>query len=390
MYIFKTKKIISLVILVIFSVVIILSSASCDINSGNTSKKGGGGVISLLDSLDVGDIPTFPGSRLDVDLYRDIESVLGKLPELPTSFSGNIFFTYTTRSTPEGVMAYYIEQMKSLGWEFMQTSDYGSQGSFTTWQKKANTGKYVTCGIFAGNYENNNKTVTLILSGINIDEAETGPQDSGNGQTEEEAVKPEGTVYFENPTPPAGQGLLNTMPISMGIDEWKRWLQEGTSEKGTNKVNLVNDPKFFKVAEFQRSSDPDDGGAAGIYQETDIAVSQFKSLFVWLVGKIDDENGGNIANINPEWFPEGALQVRIKYLDDSGAEKEWYHGFYYSKVANPDSLHFSQINNGERFWYTGPDMMAFENKPAVIKEVRVYGFGWDFSSSVAEINLTGQ
>jgi len=34
--------------------------------------------------------------------------------------------------------------------------------------------------------------------------------------------------------------------------------------------------------------------------------------------------------------------------------------------------------------------MTFENKPSVIKEVRVYGFGWDFSSSLAEINLMGQ
>jgi hypothetical protein len=42
------------------------------------------------------------------------------------------------------------------------------------------------------------------------------------------------------------------------------------------------------------------------------------------------------------------------------------------------------------FWYIGPDMMVFENKPATIKEVRVCGFGWDFSSSIAEIDLIGQ
>ena len=155
-------------------------------------------------------------------------------------------------------------------------------------------------------------------------------------------------------------------------------------------VSLVSDPQFYKVVKFQRSSEPDDGGAAGIFQETDIAVSHFKSLYVWLVGRIDEENGGNIANIYPEWFPEGAIQVRIKYLDDSGVDNEWYHGFYYSDVVNPDSLHFSKINNGDYFWYTGLDMMVFESKPKAIKEVRVYGFGWDFSSSIAEIDLIGQ
>jgi hypothetical protein len=389
MYIFKTKKIISLVILIIFSIVIVLLSTSCNINSDNSAKKEIKGVISLLDSLGVGDIPMFPGSKLDVDLYRSIESVLGKLPELPELFSGSGFVTYVTKSSPEDVRAYYSEQMKSLGWELTKTYEYGSQGSFTTWQKMANTGKYVTCGIFTGNYENNNKMVTLILTGVIIPETETNLHDSSSTQ-KEEAVKPEGTVYFENLTPPAGQGLLSTKSISMGIEEWKTWLQEGTAEKGTNKVSLVSDPQFYKVVKFQRSSDPDDGGAAGIFQETDIAVSHFKSLYVWLVGRIDEENGGNIANIYPEWFPEGAVQVRIKYLDNSDAEKEWYHGFYYSDVGNPDSLHFSKINKGDYFWYISPDMMVFENKPSIIKEVKVYGFGWDFSGSAAEINLIGQ
>ena len=389
MCIFKTKRIISLVILIIFSIVIVLSSASCNINSDNSAKKDSKGVISLLDSLDVGDVPDFPGSKLDVDLYRSIKSVLGKLPELPEPFSSTNFFTHVTKSPPEDVRAYYSEQMKSLGWELNQTYEYGSQGSFTAWQKMANTGKFVTCGIFAGNYENNNKIVTLILTGVIIPETGANLQDSSSTQ-KEEAVKPEGTVYFENPTYPAGQGLLTTKSISMGIDEWDKWLQEGIAEKGTNKVSLVSDPQFSKVVKFQRSSDPDDGGGAGIYQETNIAVSQFKSLFVWLIGKIDDENGGNIANTYPEWFPEGAVQVRIKYLDDSGAEKEWYHGFYYSHVVNPDSLHFSKINNGDYFWYIGPDMMVFENKPSIVKEVKVYGFGWDFSGSIAEINLIGQ
>ena len=387
MCIFKTKKIISLVILIIFSIVIILSSASCNINSDNSAKKESSGVISLFDSLDVGDVPSFPRSRLDMDLYRNLDSVLGELPELPELFSDSGFFTYVTKSSPEDVRSYYTEQMKSLGWEFIQTYNYGDQGSFTTWQKMANTGKYVTYGIFAGNYLKNDKTVTLILNGFIIPENETSMDDSSSNQKEE--TEPEGIVYFDNPTPPAGQGLLLTKSISMGIEDWKTWLQKGSSKKETNEVRLVDDSQFSKVVRFQRSSDSDDGGAAGIFQETYIEVSQFKSLYVWLVGKIDDENGGNIANAYPEWFPEGAIQVRIKYLDVSGKEKEWYHGFYYSKIGNPDSLHFSKINKGNYFWYISPDIMTFEDKPSAIKEVKIYGFGWDFSGSVAEVNLIG-
>ena len=389
MYITNRNKIVSFIIFIFFITAIVLPSISCNISSGSSSGNKSSGVISLFDSLEIGDVPSFPGSRLDVDLYRNLDSVLGELPELPELFSGSGFFTYVTKKSPEDVRAYYTEQMKSLGWEFINTYDYGDQGSFTTWQKMANTGKYVTYGVFAGDYLKNGKTVTLILNGFIIPENKTDMDDSISNQ-KEEVVEPEGTVYFENTAPPAGQGLLLSKSISMGIEQWETWLQEGSSEKGTNEVSLVDDSQFYKVVQFQRSSDPDDGGAAGIYQETDISVSQFKSLYVWLVGKIDNENGGNIANTSPKWFPEGAIQVKIKYLDIAGTEKQWYHGFYYSHIKNPDSLHFNKINKGDYFWYISPDLMTFEHKPSVIKEVRVYGFGWDFSGSLADINLIGR
>src|SRR4030065_1893201 len=222
----NTKKIITLVILIILSIFIVLSSTSCNINSDNNAQKEIKGVISLLDSLEVGDVLSFPNSRLDVDLYRNLDSVLGELPELPELFSDSGFSTYITKSSPEDVRAYYTEQMKSLGWEFVNTYDYGDQGSFTTWQKLAHTGKYITYGIFAGNYLKNDKTVTLILNGFIIPENDTDMDDSSSNQEEE--IKPEGTIYFENPTPPAAQGLLLTKSISIGTAEWKTWLQEGS------------------------------------------------------------------------------------------------------------------------------------------------------------------
>lgn len=382
------NKIVSFIILIFFITAIVLSSVSCNISSGSSSGNKNSGVISLFESLDIGDVPSFPRSSLDVDLYRSIDNVLGELPELPEPFSDSVFSTYITKKTPEDVTAFYIEKMKELGWEFTQTYDYGDQGSFTTWQKKANTGKYVTYGIYVGNYIKDGKIVTLILNGFVIPEDETNFDESSNSQ--EEAVEPEGIVYFENPTTPAGQGLLPTKSISMGIEDWRTWLQEGSNEKGTNEVSLVDNSQFGDVIRFQRSSDPDDGGAAGIYLETDISVLQFKSLYVWLVGKIANENGGNIAGTSPDWFPEGAMQVRIKYLDTTGAEQQWYHGFYYSNIKNPDSLHFTKVNKRDYFWYIGPDMIGFKNRPEVIKEVRVYGFGWDFSSNLVDINLIGQ
>ncbi len=72
------------------------------------------------------------------------------------------------------------------------------------------------------------------------------------------------------------------------------------------------------------------------------------------------------------------------------SENQWYHGFYYSRIQDADSLHFSKVEKGKFFWYISPDLMTFENKPKVIKEIRAYGFGWDFVGILAEINLIGQ
>ncbi len=84
-------------------------------------------------------------------------------------------------------------------------------------------------------------------------------------------------VHFENPLPLEGQGLLSIAPVSSGLDEWEVWLQEGSIVKGTNEVKLIDDSMFIKVARFQRSSHPDDGGSAGLFYKIDIDAEQFSS-----------------------------------------------------------------------------------------------------------------
>lgn len=382
------KRIFKSSILIFILATLFLTSVSCSGNSDSVNQETNAGVISLLDSLGVGDVPKFPGSDLEVDIYRNLEQVMKELPEFPGMFKNSIFFSYITRKTPEDVGLFYKDKMKELEWEFLEEYDYGDRGNFYTWQKMANTGVYITYGVYAGNYNYNNRTSTLILSGFIIPEDKSAGDES-DADLENKNIVSEGTVYLENPLPPSGQGLIPVKSISMGIDQWELWLQEGSKTKGSNEVSLAEDPVFLKSVMFKRSSEPDDGGAAGIYYKTNIDVRSFDSLLLWLVGKIEGENGGNIANTNPQWFPEGALQVKIKYADEEGKEFEWYHGFYYSGVSSPDVAHFSRVSKGSYFWYIGPDMTEFENKPAAIKEIWVYGFGWDFTSFLAEIDIIG-
>ncbi|MEI7616934.1 MAG: hypothetical protein WCJ54_09525, partial [Actinomycetota bacterium] len=150
-----------------------------------------------------------------------------------------------------------------------------------------------------------------------------------------------------------------------------------------------DDSVFGKVVEFYRTSDPNDGGAAGIYQKTNIDTGKFTSVRVWLVGKILKENGGNIASVNPSNFPEGAVNVRIKYLTKNNDKKEWYHSFFYSNIIYYDKLHYSLVTKDEQFWYVSPNLLTLEEKPVKITEIWVYGFGWDFTGQLAEINIIG-
>ncbi len=141
--------------------------------------------------------------------------------------------------------------------------------------------------------------------------------------------------------------------------------------------------------EFKRTNGDGDGGGAGIVQELELDVSGYPHLYVWLVGKVLHEEGGNLAGRDPRWFPEGAVQVRIKYLTADGQEREWYHGFYSKDVSGADTEHFTQVPLGEWFTYVSPDLKVLPEPPARILEFKVYGFGWNFQGQVAQADLIG-
>ncbi len=171
MFIFKAKKIIPLSSALVLAVMFLVLSVSC--RSDTDHQDANVGVISLFDSLGVKDVPSFPGSKLDKEMYRNMDTVLQELPDLPEMFADSIFFPYITKKTQEEVSLYYYEKMEQLSWDFVEEYDYGAKGIFMTWQKMTNTGIYITYGIFAGNYIHENKTSTLILRGFIIPEDES-------------------------------------------------------------------------------------------------------------------------------------------------------------------------------------------------------------------------
>ncbi len=184
--------------------------------------------------------------------------------------------------------------------------------------------------------------------------------------------------------PPSGEGLLPS------LEAWTPWSQPGSHVAGRNRVSWVNDPLYERVAQLERAKGDNDGGGAGLTFQADLNVTPYAHLYIHVLGKILAERGGNIANVDPRWFPEGALQVRMRYQATDGKTYEWFHGFYNTTRGAPDGQHFTQEPKGEWFSWNSPDLMGLPHKPTRVLWVRVYGFGWEFKSQVASVELIGQ
>jgi len=343
------------------------------------------GVISLLDSYGVGDVESYPGAEYD----RALNDMLGEYRNqlnIPGEFINVLFTVYTTGDKPAEVISFYNSKMEELQWQ-KYSDETSTEGGCLVWKKASNRGTDISYIVITGQINYNNKDAFVILTGLIIpgygEEDENYP-----GTTEEGSEIGPGQVFFENPQPPEGQGLLPTDSLSMGISQWQQWLQAGSKVAGENKVSAADDPMFIKIVEFSRKADGRDGGAAGIYQALDIDTKAFSKINIWLVGKIKREEGGSLAGIN-EGFPEGAVQVRLKYTAADGSQKEWYHGFFYSNIIYYDKLHFSLVTKDKWFWYISPDLLELKDKPLKIDEIRIYGFGWQFNSQVADVNIIG-
>ena len=318
------------------------------------------------------EVPSYPKAEREAELEAEWQKLGARFGPMAAQMKGEVR-VFTTPDPPAKVVKFYETEMPKRGWgkKLALTTE---EGGLLAWEKGGLMATFIIGG---------EKKRTYIIIGCGPKpEAELPP-------LKLTPAKVPALASGEAAQPPAGEELLPTSPLSEGIEGWERWLQPGARIPGHNEVNLVDDPTYGKVVEFVRTCKDHDGGAAGIFQKLDLDVSGYPHLYVWLVGKVIQEEGGNLANRNPKWFPEGAVQVRIKYLTAEGQEKEWYHGFYSKPVEGADAEHFTRVPLDEWFTYLSPDLMALPEPPARILEFKVYGFGWRFRGQVAKVSFIG-
>jgi hypothetical protein len=201
---------------------------------------------------------------------------------------------------------------------------------------------------------------------------------SGKGPTE---TTRGGGVPLPQPYdyPPA-DGILKNGSFERGLSGWQVYDQKPTRSPGNNTVDVTNwAERGGKVLHVARSSDRD-GGGCGVFQRPNYDCSHDTHLWVTYQAYVNFEQGGNIAGKNPNQFPESGAQARVKYLDASGAEHEWYDGVFITPTTGADTARFLQARDNEWTHRVGQDLMTLNPKPVKIVEVRFYGFGWGFDS----------
>jgi len=179
--------------------------------------------------------------------------------------------------------------------------------------------------------------------------------------------------------------LVKNGDFSNGLSGWTTRTQPGSKVAGDNSVALKG--SGAKYVELKRENGGNDGGGAYASQDINKDVTGYTSIVVKVAANVIAENGGNIANTNQQFFPEGACQVRVFYTAADGSAKEWYHGFYSETVAGADADHFTQVDSSTWTSWASPNLMASVPAPRLIKKIEVYGFGWGFYGNMTAIQI---
>ncbi len=190
------------------------------------------------------------------------------------------------------------------------------------------------------------------------------------------------------------QDLLTNGDFATELKGWQQW-SEPASELREDSVKVAEgDETHPHILEIQREKTGYGGfytlGGVGAYQVLDVNVRAYSSLILKAEVKVIKQDGSNIAHWDKGRQPEGALMIRLQYQDSTGKIGEWYHGFYSGEVKEADAQRFTLVPHEKWFSYTSSNLVTEIPDLVTLKELRIYGFGWDFASQLSDIRLIAQ
>jgi hypothetical protein len=234
----------------------------------------------------------------------------------------------------------------------------------------------------------NETTQVTVVRGAAEIEQQAGHEVLGQGMRSRVGL----TGGLEEPLPAAENLIVNgdfQQPLTTG------WLSNTvvlTSAVNPPSTEVVEDGGRRAARLVQRDVNDGEHTEVAIQQRLDQDVRDFDRLEVSLDVRVDLQSlsGGGLLSSE---FP---LIVRLDYKDLWGNDKFWTHGFYYQNNAGypiaPDPWGRPSGEQVPReVWYPYEsgnliDLLG-ENRPAHITGLTVYASGWNYDSSVSEIQV---
>lgn len=174
-------------------------------------------------------------------------------------------------------------------------------------------------------------------------------------------------------------------PLLERVSDGSDWSAFIVTEAGTaGRVSTRADAVWFERRTPGGTTDRH--GESGIVQNLDRDVRDYVNLRLRTDVRADHQSlsGGGTAGT------EYPLMIRLTYLDVEGREQIWTTGFYYQ---NNDGLSVKlgrEIPPGEWITFDNKTLLP-EIRPAPVRlrRLEVLGSGWEYSSAVRRVELTG-
>ena len=124
------------------------------------------GVISLFDSLGVGEVFGYPDAVYDNELNEQLGEFRNQL-EIPDDYINVLFMVYVTKDMPSDVIDYYNAELNELKW-IKSIDKTSGDGGFLLWKKTSNINTEISYIVVTGKVQYKTRNETVILTGVII------------------------------------------------------------------------------------------------------------------------------------------------------------------------------------------------------------------------------
>jgi hypothetical protein len=232
---------------------------------------------------------------------------------------------------------------------------------------------------------------TQVVTRLGQAEVKSGENSILLRQGERIVVNPELAI---SPPLPAAQNLLadsTFSPLSLG-NSWEPYTIEPI-EGVTATVEVVlfqNQP----VLRLHSAGQDNFHTEIGVTQQVNRDVRDFQSLRIFAEVRLINQSLPGGGQLGSE-FP---IMLHLAYTDINGAERDWFHGFYYKPPPDNYRLYDHADNSSESIapliWYPYESVNLLAalgpTKPAYIRSIRIYASGWIYDAMVANISLLAE